>query len=33
MKIAFIGSGSMGEAMISAVLGQGAFAPDTICAC
>jgi pyrroline-5-carboxylate reductase len=33
MRIAFIGSGSMGEAMISAVLGQGAFAPDTICAC
>jgi pyrroline-5-carboxylate reductase len=33
MRIAFIGSGNMGEAMISAVLGQGSFAPDAICAC
>ena len=33
MRIAFIGCGNMGEAMISAVLGQGVCAPDEICAC
>ena len=33
MRIAFIGAGNMGEAMISAILGQGAFAPDSIFAC
>ncbi|MCK4862991.1 MAG: pyrroline-5-carboxylate reductase [Dehalococcoidales bacterium] len=31
MKIAFIGGGNMGEAMLSAVLGQKLTAPDGIC--
>jgi pyrroline-5-carboxylate reductase len=33
MNIAFIGSGNMGEAMISALLRQGAASRETICAC
>lgn len=33
MKIAFIGTGVMGEAMISALLGKGAVSPSDVCAC
>ncbi len=33
MKIAFIGAGVMGEAMISALLRQGAISHDTVFAC
>jgi pyrroline-5-carboxylate reductase len=31
MKIAFIGGGNMGEAMLAAVLGKGLSTPDAVC--